>query len=111
MRDSRPRTLVRITFANPASLVYLGLVAVAALPVVFASATADSSFAAVWILLITAPTSMVLLLPDFSHGDSALASGYFLAALAFSALLHAFLLGLMYRGLRGSPARQARTTT
>ncbi|MFB6626328.1 SCO4225 family membrane protein [Streptomyces sp. NPDC056374] len=56
MRDSRPRTLVRLTLANPASLVYLGLVAAAALPMVFASATADSSLEAVWILLITVPT-------------------------------------------------------
>ncbi|MFF5920482.1 SCO4225 family membrane protein [Streptomyces flavochromogenes] len=111
MRDSRPRTLVRLAFANPASLVYLGLVVAAALPMLFASATADSSFAAVWILLITAPTSMVLLLPDFADGDSGLAIGYFLAVLAFSALLHSFLLGLAYRGLRGIPAQQARITT
>ncbi|MGW5781337.1 SCO4225 family membrane protein [Streptomyces sp. NPDC003863] len=111
MRDSRPRTFVRLTFANPASLVYLGLVAVAALPLVFASATADSSFAAVWILLVTAPTSMIMLLPDFANGDSGLATGYFLAALALSALLNSFLLGLAYRGLRGNRGQQARTTT
>ncbi|MET9935316.1 MULTISPECIES: hypothetical protein [unclassified Streptomyces] len=111
MRDSRPRTPVRLTFANPASLVYLGLVVAAALPLVFASATADSGFAAVWILLITAPTSMLLLLPDFANGDSGLATGYFIAVLAFSALLHSSLLGLAYRGLRGNPARQARATT
>ncbi|MER5961410.1 hypothetical protein [Streptomyces sp. NPDC002057] len=110
MRDSRPRALVRLTFANPASLVYLGLVAAAALPMVFASATADSSFAAVWMLLITAPTSMLLLLPDFADGDSGLATGYFLAALTLSALLHSFLLGLAYRGLRGKPTQQACTT-
>ncbi|MFF3604385.1 SCO4225 family membrane protein [Streptomyces sp. NPDC002463] len=109
MRDSRPRTLVRLTFANPASLVYLGLVTVAALPLVFASATADSSFAAVWILLVTAPTSLILLLPDFANGDSGLATGYFLAALTLSALLHSFLLGLAYRGLRGNRGQQART--
>ncbi|MYS05176.1 hypothetical protein GTW71_01630 [Streptomyces sp. SID6041] len=111
MRDSRPRALVRLTFANPASLVYLGLAAAAALPMVFAPATADSSFAAVWMLLITAPTSMILLLPDFADGDSGLATAYFLAALALSALLHAFLLGLAYRGLRGKAAQQAPTTT
>ncbi|MGA5498747.1 SCO4225 family membrane protein [Streptomyces cinereoruber] len=104
MRDSRSRAFVRLTFANPASLVYLGLVVAAALPLVFASATGDTGFAAVWILLITAPTSMFLLLPDFTNGDSALATGYFLAALALSALLHAFLLGLVYRGLRGGTA-------
>ncbi|MFC9398638.1 SCO4225 family membrane protein [Streptomyces sp. NPDC057027] len=111
MRDSRPRTLVRLTFANPASLVYLGLVVVAALPLVFASATADSSFAAVWILLVTAPTSLILLLPDFANGDSGLATGYFLAALTLSALLHSFLLGLAYRGLRGNRGQQAHTAT
>ncbi|MEU2117966.1 hypothetical protein ABZ567_20485 [Streptomyces sp. NPDC016459] len=61
MRDSHARTFVRLTFANPASLVYLGLVVTAALPLVFASVTADAGFAAVWLLLITAPTSMVLL--------------------------------------------------
>ncbi|WP_426403683.1 SCO4225 family membrane protein [Streptomyces sp. R-07] len=111
MRDSRFRTLVRLTFANPASLVYLGLVAVAALPVVFAPVIADDSFAAVWLLLITAPTSMLLLVPDFANGDSALATGYFFAALALSALLHSFLLGLAYRGLRGDPTKKARPTT
>ncbi|WP_398853896.1 SCO4225 family membrane protein [Streptomyces lateritius] len=61
-----PRTIIRLTFANPASLVYLGLVVAAALPLVFASAAADPGFAAVWVLLITAPTSMLLLLPDFA---------------------------------------------
>ncbi|MFE6853815.1 SCO4225 family membrane protein [Streptomyces sp. NPDC057674] len=111
MPSSRPRALVRLTFANPASLVYLGMVIAAALPMVFASATADSSFAAVWMLLITAPTSTLLLLPDFADGDSGLATGYFLAALALSALLQSFLLGLVYRRLRGTPARQARTST
>ncbi|MFE5596958.1 SCO4225 family membrane protein [Streptomyces sp. NPDC056549] len=111
MRDSRPRAFVRLTFANPASLIYLGLVAAAALPLVFASATADNSFAAVWMLLITAPTSMLLLLPDFADGDSGLATAYFLAALSLAALIQSFLLGLIYRGLRGNPARQARTTT
>ncbi|MFE9137677.1 SCO4225 family membrane protein [Streptomyces sp. NPDC007355] len=111
MRDSRPHTIIRLTFANPASLVYLGLVVAAALPLVFASATPDPGFAAVWILLITAPTSMLLLLPDFADGDSALATGYFLATLALSALLHSFLLGLAYRGLRANPGRQVRTTT
>ncbi|MFE5734654.1 SCO4225 family membrane protein [Streptomyces sp. NPDC056528] len=80
MRDSRFRTLVRLTFANPASLVHLGLVAAAALPMVFASATADSGFAAVWVLFITAPTSLILLLPDFAKrsawsGDPVTTSG------------------------------------
>ncbi|MEV4431397.1 hypothetical protein AB0K23_39995 [Streptomyces sp. NPDC049602] len=53
---------------------------------------------------------MLLLLPDFTNGDSALATGYFLAALALSALLNSFLLGLVYRGLRGNPAQRARST-
>ncbi|MFF5712492.1 SCO4225 family membrane protein [Streptomyces sp. 62] len=111
MRDSYPRTLVRLTFANPASLVYLGLVAIAALPMVFASATTDSSFAPLWVLLLTAPTSMILLLPDFANGDSGLAFGYFLAALALAALLHSFLIGLGYRALRRNAMQQGRTTT
>ncbi|MGA5198737.1 SCO4225 family membrane protein [Streptomyces exfoliatus] len=73
--------------------------------------SADTGFAAVWILLITAPTSMLLLLPDFTNGDSGLASAYFLAALTLSALLHSYLLGLAYRGLRGNPAQQTSTAT
>ncbi|MFI8372089.1 SCO4225 family membrane protein [Streptomyces sp. NPDC085466] len=108
MRDSRPRTLVRLTFANPASLVYLGLVAVAALPVVAAAAGADVAFAGIWLLMITAPTSMVLLLPDFAGGASAPAAAYIVAALVLSALLHSFVLGLAYRGLRGHAARRTR---
>ncbi|MFF8834792.1 SCO4225 family membrane protein [Streptomyces sp. NPDC015130] len=111
MRDSRPRTLVRLTFANPASLVYLGLVAVAAIPVVLAPWSADPSFAAIWLLLLTMPTNMLLLFPDLVSGESALATAYFVAVLAFAALLHSFLLGLAYRGLRGAFTQRVRTTT
>ncbi|GEB57702.1 SCO4225 family membrane protein [Streptomyces gardneri] len=110
MRDSRPRTLVRLTFANPASLVYLGLVVVASLPVVFAPWSADPSFAPLWLIMITMPTSGFLLLPEFANGDSVLSTGYFLSAMAFCALLHAFLLGLAYRAIRKSLAPQVRTT-
>ncbi|GGY82137.1 SCO4225 family membrane protein [Streptomyces omiyaensis] len=106
MRDSRLRTFLRLAFANPASLVYLGLVAVAALPMAHASLTGDRSFAALWMLMITAPTSTLLLLPDFADGDSAPAAGYFLAALALSALLHSFLLGLAHRTLRRTPGQR-----
>ncbi|MER5965400.1 hypothetical protein [Streptomyces sp. NPDC002057] len=41
-------------------------------------------------------------------GNSGLAAGYSFAALALSALLHSFLLGLAYRGLRGGLAQQTR---
>ncbi|MFE7517215.1 SCO4225 family membrane protein [Streptomyces sp. NPDC057540] len=110
MRDSRLRTLVRLTFANPASLVYLGLVAVTALPLVLTPAIERSGFEAVWLFFVTAPTSMLLLLPDVTDGDSGLAIGYFTAALALAALLHSFLLGLAYRAVRGGRTREARTT-
>ncbi|MFC9595222.1 SCO4225 family membrane protein [Streptomyces sp. NPDC056944] len=109
MRDSRLRTLVRLTFANPVSLVYLGLVVVAALPMVFTPAIERSGFEPVWLLLITEPSSMLLfmLLPDFADGDSGPA---IYAVPALAALLHAFLLGLAYRAVRGNRTRRARTT-
>ncbi|GGS89839.1 hypothetical protein GCM10010222_34260 [Streptomyces tanashiensis] len=112
MRDSRLRTLVRLTFANPVSLVYLGLVVVAALPMVFTPAIERSGFEPVWLFLITEPTSMLLfmLLPDFGDGDSGPAMAYVYAVPALSALLHAFLLGLAYRAVRGNRTRRARTT-
>ncbi|MFB7518097.1 SCO4225 family membrane protein [Streptomyces sp. NPDC056144] len=106
MRDSRFRTFVQLTFANPASLAYLALVLVAASPLAYGAAGGDPGFAAVWLLLATAPTSMGLL-ALFVNVDSALGPTYFLLALAAAALLHSFLLGLAYRAFRKRMPRRA----
>ncbi|MEU4080555.1 hypothetical protein DEJ45_15680 [Streptomyces venezuelae] len=107
MRDSRPRAVVRLTFANPVSLGYLALVA--SLPLLVSPWTEGRAFADFWFALATAPSSPILLLPDVVTGFSAWASAYHYTALALSALINAFLLGLAHRSLRRSPARQGRT--
>ncbi|ALO10163.1 hypothetical protein AQF52_4569 [Streptomyces venezuelae] len=109
MRDSRPRALVRITFANPVSLVYLGLAVVASIPLLVAPWTADPGFSAVWLILVTSPTSLLLLLPDVVTGISGWATAYYYTALVLSALTNAYLLGLAYRAIRKSLAPQVRT--
>ncbi|WP_314612252.1 SCO4225 family membrane protein [Streptomyces stackebrandtii] len=108
MRDSRPRAVVRLTFANPVSLVYLAVVA--SLPLLVSPWTAGPAFSDVWLSLATAPSSLLLLLPDVLTGISGWATAYHYTALVLSALINAFLLGLAYRALRRNPARQGLTT-
>ncbi|MFF8508984.1 SCO4225 family membrane protein [Streptomyces sp. NPDC015492] len=107
MRDSRPRAAARLTFANPLSLGYLALVA--SLPLLVSPWTEGRAFADFWYALATAPSSPVLLLPDLLTGLSGWATAYHYTALALSALINAFLLGLAHRALRKSPARQGLT--
>ncbi|MFE1908385.1 SCO4225 family membrane protein [Streptomyces gardneri] len=107
MRDNRPRAAVRLTFANPVSLVYLTVVA--SLPLLVSPWTEGQAFADVWLAMATAPSSLLLLLPDAMTGLSGWATAYHYTALVLSAVINAFLLGLAYRALRRNPARQGLT--
>lgn len=107
-RPGRPghlRGLLRLTFTNPLSLIYLSLVLAAALFALidgFAVQHPDASFAGVWPLLLTAPTAVPLWLAgDALWGGSGAPDGYLMAATAVAALVNALLLGLVYRALRG----------
>ncbi|MEU5215376.1 hypothetical protein AB0G79_04135 [Streptomyces sp. NPDC020807] len=108
MRASRLRTFVQLTFANPASLLYLGLVLVAAFPLLYESLTGASGFGGIWLLLATAPTSMGLMVL-FWDVDSDLGAPLFLLALALAALLHSFALGLAHRWVQDHLPRRANT--
>jgi hypothetical protein len=99
------RTLVRLTFANPLSAIYLS--AVGASIVVATAVTlfaADPGFIWVWPALFTMPTS--LLVSGASVGITWLlgpAAGfaYHLIGIVVSALLQSFLLGLLQDSVRG----------
>ncbi|MFH8405659.1 SCO4225 family membrane protein [Streptomyces sp. NPDC018019] len=104
---SRLRGLARLTFGNPVSLVYLGLVVAAVLfalvDMVFVEHQ-DASFAGIWAVLLTAPTIFPLWLAgDALWGDAGSPQWFAVLTLAVAALVNALLLGLVHRGLRGRP--------
>ncbi|MER6312811.1 hypothetical protein ABT237_03425 [Streptomyces sp. NPDC001581] len=93
------RTLVRLTFTNPASAVYLGLAGAA---VVFATAVtlfaADPGF--VWVLpsLLALP---LFLFVTLVHGEGRPETWLFLTELGLCALTQSLLLGTFAEALRG----------
>ncbi|MFB7518096.1 SCO4225 family membrane protein [Streptomyces sp. NPDC056144] len=99
MPASRLRTFARLAFANPASLVYLGMVLVSALPMAIAEVTGQPGPMGIWLVLATAPTSPLLLAFESTTGPGD-APAFFFGAVAFAALLHSFVLGLAYRAVR-----------
>ncbi|MFI2781167.1 SCO4225 family membrane protein [Streptomyces sp. ALB3] len=99
------RTLVRLTFGNAASRIYLGLVlAVAVLVAVdtlFVSHD-DASLSGVWLFLLAAPTVVVFLVGGSMAGADAGGPAWFLhAALVVSVLVQACALGWFSRLLSG----------
>ncbi|WP_093802357.1 SCO4225 family membrane protein [Streptomyces sp. Wb2n-11] len=98
-------TAAHLTFRNPASLVYLGLVAATA---VFVTADTlfvtheDGSFAGVWLFLLSAPTVFAFFIGGDLFGGSVSESAWFLyVALPVSVLIQSFALGWFLRLLRG----------
>ncbi|MFF8973905.1 SCO4225 family membrane protein [Streptomyces sp. NPDC014995] len=98
----------RLAFANPASLVYLALVATAtaflAWDQLFVTHE-DASFAGVYLLVLASPTFFLL---DGAGrallGSGADAPGWFvLTALVLSVLVQSALIGALHRRLRRSP--------
>lgn len=104
----RLRDLARLTFGNPASLVYLFLVAGAVLFAVVDSLFIehpDASMSGVWAALLTSPTLFPLWFAgDALWGPAGAPGWYSVATLGLAALVNALLLGMVYRVLRGRPA-------
>ncbi|MFI1646575.1 SCO4225 family membrane protein [Streptomyces avidinii] len=105
------RTLVRLTFANPASLIYLGLVGVAV-----AGATAVTLFAQdpgfVWVLpaLCAFPLFLFVgLAHGTAPGDGQPAAWLFVTELVLCVLVQSFVLGTIVEASRGRLRRRPRT--
>ncbi|MGW0818983.1 SCO4225 family membrane protein [Streptomyces viridiviolaceus] len=105
MKADRPiRTLARLTFANPASVLYLSLVGIA---VAVAAAeplwsdTAEGSLVWVWPALFTFPAfGFVAWLGEAAWAADAPA-WFFAGGLVVSALVQSLALGATLRALRG----------
>ncbi|MGW2560982.1 SCO4225 family membrane protein [Streptomyces sp. NPDC001514] len=106
-RNGRLGRIARLTFANPASLVYLGLVAVATLLAAYDTLFVhheDASFAWLMPMMLTAPTFFVVAAGGEWLGGSVAGSDWFpYLALAVSALIQAFAIGWFVHMLRGRP--------
>ncbi|OKJ74068.1 SCO4225 family membrane protein [Streptomyces sp. CB02460] len=102
------RALFRLTFANPVSAVYLGIVGAS---IVFEAAVAtfgDPGFVGVWPFLLTAPASLLFSMVGMEIGGQGAVSYWFLAGgVVVSALVQAFVLGALAQTLRGRLRRTA----
>ncbi|MFF3342688.1 SCO4225 family membrane protein [Streptomyces flavidovirens] len=106
MTARRLRDIAHLTFRNPASLVYLALVAAAAVFVTVDTLFVtheDASFAGLWLILLSAPTIFAFFIGGDLFGEGVTESAWFLyAALPLSVLIQAFALGWFVRLLRGA---------
>ncbi|MER6101650.1 hypothetical protein ABT115_04705 [Streptomyces sp. NPDC001832] len=98
------RALMRLTFGNFASLIYLGLVLAAAVFVTVDTlfvAHEDASFAGVWLFFLAAPTVFVFFIGSSLWGAEAAGPAWSVyLALAMSVLLQSFALGWFLRLIR-----------
>ncbi|WKD32866.1 SCO4225 family membrane protein [Streptomyces xanthophaeus] len=104
------RTLVRLTFANPASAIYLGLVGIAV-----AIATAVTLFASdpgfVWVLPALCAFPLFLLVGlahGMAPGDGMPAPWLFVAELVLCVLVQSLVLGTIVEASRGRLHRRPR---
>jgi hypothetical protein len=109
MKAHLTHDLLRLTFRNPASLVYLALVTVATLFVtvdmLFVTHD-DASLAGVWLFLLAAPTVFVFLIGgELLASGVAESAGYLYPALVLSVLIQSYALGAFVHLLRGGHAR------
>lgn len=112
MNKQRLRAAIRLTFGNPASLIYLGLVLAAAAFVAVDTLFVthdDASFAGVWLLFLAAPTVFLFLIGgSVTGGDAGGPAWFMLVALVVSVLVQSFALGWFTRLVRrvghGRPA-------
>ncbi|MFF0477901.1 SCO4225 family membrane protein [Streptomyces sp. NPDC004284] len=95
------RTLFRLTFANAASAVYLGLVGASVVFEVAAALFADPGIVGIWPFLLTAPTSLL------AAGGVGAVWGmdapllYVVGGVLVSALVQSCALGALWEVLRG----------
>lgn len=112
MNKQQLRAAMRLTFGNPASLIYLGLVLAAAVFVTVDTlfvAHEDASFAGVWLLFLAAPTVFLFLMgSSVAGGDAGGPAWFMVVALIVSVLVQAFALGWFTRLVRrGGRSRSA----
>ncbi|OAR26258.1 hypothetical protein A8W25_12550 [Streptomyces sp. ERV7] len=97
------RTLIRLTFANPASAIYLGLfggsVAIAAAVTLFSS---DPGFIWVWPALLTFPALLfAVAVGQGAWGTGEVPTWVLVGGLITCALVQSFVLGVLLKALRG----------
>ncbi|MGQ4484985.1 SCO4225 family membrane protein [Streptomyces sp. SAS_281] len=106
------RALVRLTFGNAASLLYLGAVVAAAVLVAADTlfiAHEDASFAGVWLFLLAAPAVFVFLLGSSAAGAESFGPAWFMyLALTVSVLVQSLALGWFVQLVRGGARRKIR---
>ncbi|MEU2026333.1 hypothetical protein ABZ565_29900 [Streptomyces sp. NPDC016469] len=102
------RALLRLTFANPVSAVYLGVVGASIAFEAAAAVFGDPGFVGVWPFLLTAPASLLFAMVGAAVGGPAELSYWFLAGgVVVSALVQAFALGALTETVRGRFRRTA----
>ncbi|WP_274555247.1 SCO4225 family membrane protein [Streptomyces spiramyceticus] len=111
MTARRLRSIARLTFRNPASLVYLGVVAVTAVLVTIDTLFVtheDASFAGMSLFLLSAPTVFAFFIGGDLLGEAVNVSTWFVyVAMVLSVLIQSFALGWFVRLVRGGAAHPA----
>ncbi|MEV7323126.1 hypothetical protein [Streptomyces sp. NPDC093970] len=95
------RTLLRLTFANAASAVYLGLVGASVVFEVAAALLSDPGIVGIWPFLLTAPTSLLTAGVVGAVGGLDASVWYLAGGVVVSALVQSFALGALLEALRG----------
>lgn len=95
------RTLLRLTFANPASAVYLGLVGASVVFEVAAALFEDPGIVGIWTFLLTAPTSLLAAGAVGAVWGMEAPVGYLVGGVVISALVQSFTLGALLAAVRG----------
>ncbi|WP_299538813.1 SCO4225 family membrane protein [uncultured Streptomyces sp.] len=94
------RTLLRLTFANPASAVYLGLVRASVGFEVVAALVSDPGIVGIWPFLLTAPCSLPAAGAVGAIGGMHASVWYFVGGIVVSALVQSLALGALVETLR-----------
>ncbi|MFI8789255.1 SCO4225 family membrane protein [Streptomyces sp. NPDC055105] len=100
-KSMNARTLSRLTFANAASTVYLGLVGASVAFEVTAALFADPGIVGIWPFLLTAPTSLPAAGVVGAVWGAEAPIWYLVSGVIISALIQSFALGALLEALRG----------
>ncbi|MCX4448083.1 SCO4225 family membrane protein [Streptomyces sp. NPDC087866] len=105
---ARTRALFRLTFANPVSAVYLGIVGASVVSEVLVATFGDPGIVGIWPFLLTAPASLLFTMLGVDvWGTTEVSYWYVTAGIAACALVQAFVLGALAETLRGRLRRTA----
>ncbi|MGW1183499.1 SCO4225 family membrane protein [Streptomyces drozdowiczii] len=106
---ARTRALFRLTFANPVSAVYLGVVGASLVVEALVATFGDPGFVGIWPFLLTAPASLLFTMLGLDvWGTTEVPYWYVTGGIVAGALVQAFALGALTETLRG---RLRRTST